>query len=101
MLVKDLNNYVKFVFNIEGKEEGFVTSDIVALKDFTESSTFNIGDIIETGGVQVKITNIQLKQVDKNIRSNKYGFNSEESSMQGELKDSLVTAIITVSEQLS
>lgn len=102
MLVKDLNNYVKFVFNIEDAEDNFVTSDIVALKDFTEANSFKIGDVLETGGLKVKIKDISLKQVEETIRSNKFGVNLKggEGDMQGELKDSLLTINILV-EQLS
>ena len=101
MLVKDLNVYVKFVFLIENSEDTFVTSDISVLKEVVSNSTFNIGDIVEIDGLKVKIINIQLKHVDENTRSNSTGFNMNESPMQGELKDSVLTVVITTSEQLS
>ncbi|MBC7524543.1 MAG: hypothetical protein H7239_08920 [Flavobacterium sp.] len=102
MLVKDLNYYVKFVFNIENSEENFATSDIIALKEFTQNSSFKIGDIIETANLKVKIKDISLKQVDETVRSNQYGINlkGKEGDMQGDLKDSLLTINILV-EQLS
>ena len=101
MLVKDLNVYVKFVFLIENSEDTFVTSDISVLKEVVSNSIFNIGDIVEIDNRKVKITNIQLKHVDENTRSNSTGFNMNESPMQGELKDSVLTVVITTSEQLS
>lgn len=100
MLVKDLSNYVKFVFVLKSQAEDFVTSDVEKLKWFTKAPSFKIGDIIEAGGVNVKISDIELKQVDDTVRSNKYGFSATESSMQGELKDSVITVVITVEEQL-
>ena len=99
MLVKDLNNYVKFVFDMKDSEDGFVTSDITALKEFIKENSLKIGDIVETDGIKVKITDIQLKHIDENVRSNKYGFNLEESAMQGELKYSVITIVVIV-EQL-
>jgi hypothetical protein len=101
MLVKNLNVYVKFVFLIGNNDSTFVTSDISALKEVVPSSTFNIGDVIEIDNCKVKITNIQLKQVDETTRSNSIGFNKDEGNMQGELKDSVLTVVITTSEQLS
>jgi hypothetical protein len=102
MNIKDLNYYVKFVFNIENSESNFVTSDIVALKEFTPSTAFKIGDVIETADLKVKIKDISIKQVDETVRTNKYGVNLKggESAMQGELKDSVITINILV-EQLS
>ena len=101
MLVKDLDNYVKFVFNVENSENNFVTSDVSALKEFTQTDSFKIGDIIETSGLKVKIKDISLKQVNETVRSNKYGVNLKggEGFMQGVLKDSLLTINIIV-EQL-
>ena len=101
MLVKDLNVYVKFVFLIENSEDTFVTSDISVLKEVVSNSFFNIGDIVEIDNRKVKITNIQLKHVDENTRSNSTGFNMNESPMQGKLKDSVLTVVITTSEQLT
>jgi hypothetical protein len=102
MLVKDLNNYVKFVFNMVDAEDNFVTSDITALKGFTEATSFKIGDIVETGGIKVKIKDISLKQVDETVRTNKYGINLKggEGEMIGDLKDSILTINI-LAEQLS
>jgi hypothetical protein len=100
MLVKDLNTYVKFVFLIENSESTFVTSDISVLKEVVSNSAFNIGDIVEIDNLKVKITNIQLKHIDENTRSNSTGFNMNESPMQDELKDSVLTVVITTSEQL-
>ena len=101
MNVKDLNYYVKFVFNVENSESNYVTSDIVALKEFTSSSSFKVGEIIETADLKVKIKDISLKQVDETTRSNRYGVNLKggEGDMQGDLKDSLLTVNILV-EQL-
>ena len=102
MNIKDLNQYVKFVCNIENSESNFVTSDIVALKEFTSTTIFKIGDIIETADLKVKIKDISLKQVDETVRTNKYGVNLKggEGMMVGDLKDSLLTINILV-EQLS
>jgi hypothetical protein len=101
MLVKDLNVYVKFVFLIEDSEDTFVTSDISVLKEVVSNSSFNIGDIVEIDNRKVRVTNIQLKHIDENTRSNSTGFNMNESPMQGELKDSVLTVVIATSEQLS
>ena len=96
MLIKDLSNYVKFVFDMKNSEDGFTTSDITVLKEFMQESSLKIGDIVNTGGTKVKIVDISLKHIDENVRSNKYGFNLEESSMQGKLKDSVITIHIIV-----
>ena len=101
MLVKDLNVYVKFVFLIENSEDTFVTSDISVLKEVVSNNSFNIGDIVEIDNRKVKVINIQLKHIDENTRSNSTGFNMNESPMQGQLKDSVLTVVITTSEQLS
>jgi hypothetical protein len=100
MNVSELSVYVKFVFFMKDKEDTFSTSDIEALKDFVNSSTFKIGDIIEAGETKVKILDIQIKQVDTVVRSNKTGFSMDESSMTGKLKDSLLTIHITVEQLL-
>jgi hypothetical protein len=101
MLVKDLNTYVKFVFYMEDSENCFTTSDITVLKEVVSVDSFNIGDIVEIDNVKVKVKNIQLKHINENTRSNSTGFNMNESPMQGELKDSVVTIVITTSRQLS
>lgn len=101
MDIKDLKVYVKFVFNIENSDDSFATSDIVALKDFSDASTYKVGDILDLGGIQTRIKDISLKHVNETVRSNSYGVNTKgnESIMQGELKDSLLTINILV-EQL-
>lgn len=101
MLIKELNHYVKFVFNIQDSEENFVTSDVEALKGFTETDSLKIGQIIETGGIKVKVLDISIKQINDTVRSNKFGVNlkGNEGEMIGQLKDSLITINILV-EQL-
>lgn len=100
MLIKDLENYVKFAFKIDNTQNGFATSDIEALKDVMSSNSLNVGDIIDLDNLKVEITNIQIKNIDSELRSNKFGISMEES-LQGKLKDSLLTIVVSVSESLS
>ena len=98
MKIENLDYYVKFVFQLKNDDpeddQDFVTSDISALKEFVTVTEFNIGDILNTGNISCKIENISLKHINEVSRSNKFGYNKNESSMQGHLKDSLITIVI-------
>jgi hypothetical protein len=102
MNIKDLNNYVLFVFKDETNDRIASTTDIEALKEFTSSESFKIGQTIKMFDEDMIIKDIQLSNVTDKVYNNyKFGWSAEGIEPQGTIKDSLFRVTITIEEPLS
>ena len=102
MNIKDLNNYVLFVFIDETNDRMTSTTDIEALKNFTPNETFKIGDKIKMFNVEMVIKDIQISNVKEITQDNfKYGWSAEGIVPQGNVKDALFKVTITIAEPLN
>ena len=99
MDIKNLNNYVLFVFKDETNDRIASTTDIEALKEFTSSESFKIGQTIKMFDEEMTIKDIQISNVtDRIFNSYKTGWSAEDISPQGTVKDSLFRVTITIEE---
>ena len=102
MNIKDLNNYVLFVFNDEINDRIASTTDIEALKEFTDAESFKIGETIKMFGDDMLIKDIQLSNITDKVYNNyKFGWSAEGIEPQGTIKDSLFRVTITIEEPLN
>ena len=102
MDIKNLNNYVLFVFKDETNDRIASTTDVEALKEFTLSESFKIGQTIKMFDEDMIIKDIQLSNVtDKAYNNYKFGWSTEGIEPQGTVKDSLFRVTITIEEPLS
>ena len=102
MNIKDLNNYILFVFKDETNNRIASTTDVEALKDFTTSESFKIGQTIKMFDEDMIIKDVQLSNVTDKVYNNyKFGWSAEGIEPQGNIKDSLFRVTITIEEPLS
>lgn len=102
MDIKNLTNYVLFVFKDETNGRIASTIDVEALKEFTPSESFKIGQTIKMFNEYMLIKDIQLSNVTDKVYSNyKFGWSAEGIEPQGTVKDSLFRVTITIEEPLS
>ena len=102
MDIKNLNNYALFVFKDETNDRIASTTDVEALKEFTSSESFKIGQTIKMFDEEMTIKDIQISNVtDRIFNTYKTGWSAEGISPQGTVKDSLFRVTITIEEPLS
>ncbi|KAA1242530.1 hypothetical protein [Aquimarina sp. RZ0] len=100
MKIADLNNYVKFVFDLKDKSQNFVTTDIDVLKECVPVDTLKVGDIFKAfEGEHYKVVDIYVKDILDYTRDENYGFNLQHGQPQGKIKESLLTIVVTLELQ--
>ena len=102
MDIKNLNNYVLFVFKDETNDRIASTTDIEALKEFTSAESFQIGKTIKMFDEDMIIKDIQISNLTDKVYNNyKFGWSAEGIEPQGIVKDSLFRVTIIIEEPLS
>lgn len=99
--IKDLNNYVLFVFKDRTNDNIVSTTDIEFLKRYTSSESFVIGDSITFLENEYIIKDVAISKI-KTLLNNdhSHGWSAENIEPQGKVKDVLFRVTVSIEEQL-